>query len=305
MIEYKDAIIPLSAISVSPVHHNIPITEKDKKEIGESLAKFGQLQQLVVRRIPNGKRKDLYELLAGRMRYEAMKAEGIRLARCAVVDVNDKTAEIISIVENLHRRAIDEAQKRKSLARYAELIAEDIQRQQSLLEERHKVSGTRPRGRPESLDSKVAKQVSKDLKVGVSQVKAARKLQENLCPSACRALDRGQITKEQALFLSRMPLSKQIDELSRMLKETQSQSRERLAKERIIESDPTEATLRMLKKTLAKAQEACDLAQEIIDFVNKKKITWSKVRDVDSSILIKAGNTLLDLHGVIHTDEVD
>ena len=309
MIEYKDKVIPLAAIVISPMHRMRPISAEDRREIGSSLAKFGQLQQILVRPA-KGKRKDIYELLAGRMRYEAMKAERIRLARCAVCNVDDRTAEIVSIIENLHRRVNEEADRRRDIARYGELIAEDVAKEEASLAERHKVSGTAPkakRGRPPIVEPKVAAKTAEDLKISETKAKEILQIQRNLCPSASRALDRGKITQEQALALSRMRLGKQREELQRMLDETQRESRERLAQER--RSSPTvnatEATVQMLKRIVSSAQSLFEKADELISYTKGKAIDWDVVRKVDVVILREAGNTLLDLQGIVSTDQVD
>lgn len=92
-----------------------------------------------------------------------------------------------------------------------------------------------------------------------------------------------------------------------MLDETQRESRERLAQER--RSSPTvnatEATVQMLKRVVSSAQSLFEKADELISYTKGKAIDWDVVRKVDVVILREAGNTLLDLQGIVSTDQVD
>lgn len=76
-------------------------------ELANSINQKGLLQPLVVRL--NG---EFFEIVAGNRRYHACKSLGWRTIACHIVEVNDKEAFEVSIIENLQRKTlnpIDEA----------------------------------------------------------------------------------------------------------------------------------------------------------------------------------------------------
>lgn len=299
MIPFKDKVIPLAAIHISPVHWQREIKDEDIDEIGNSIAKFGQLHQLIVRQV-KGKISGVYELLSGRVRYLSMKAEGIREARCAVVDVDDRVAEIISIIENLHRRSPKESELRWGVKRYGELLEADATKKAADEAERHKQSGTKPRpGRPTSPKTVAAKQVAEDLGISPDKAREVLKRAANLCPSATRALDRGLITVDQANRLSRMSRPKQQEELRLMLEETQVESRERLKGKS--SKSPTKVVLNNLKNIIAASKALQSKSDELANYIDKQPLDWDVVRQIKMDPLRGAANSLLDLAGLIET----
>jgi ParB family chromosome partitioning protein len=76
-------------------------------ELGASIAEKGLLEPIVVRSVGGG-----FEVVAGNRRLEACKRLGMRSIPCHVVDLDDKEAFEISLVENIQHEtmnAIDEA----------------------------------------------------------------------------------------------------------------------------------------------------------------------------------------------------
>jgi len=302
MIPYKDKIIPLAAIHISPVHWQREITPKDIDELGGSIAKFGQLHQLLVRQV-KGKISGTYELLAGRVRYLSMKAEGIKEARCAVAQVDDRTAEILSIIENLHRRSPKESELRWGLKRYGELLETEAAKKAADEAERHKRSGTKPSpGRPTLPRETAVKELAKELGVSPSKARETLKRAANLCPSASRALDRGLITIDQANRLTRLPKKQQQEELRVMLEETQEESKERLKDKKLkTTQSPTVVVIRNLQALITAAKGLQSKADELTNYIDKQPLDWDEIKKTDIDPLRGAANSLLDLAGLVET----
>ena len=72
------------------------------RALSASIAKYGILQPLSVRRAPHG-----FELISGERRLRAAKLAGLREAPCIVLDVGEEASAAIVLVENLQRRDLD------------------------------------------------------------------------------------------------------------------------------------------------------------------------------------------------------
>jgi len=97
--------VPVSKII--PSSRNVRPNFEIVHELANSIKQKGLLQPIVVR--SNG---ELFEIVAGTRRYNACKSLGWRKIVCHVVELNDKEAFEVSIIENLQRKTlnpIDEA----------------------------------------------------------------------------------------------------------------------------------------------------------------------------------------------------
>ncbi len=72
-------------------------------ELAESIKKIGLIQPIVVR--PNS--SEFFEIVAGYRRFSACKKLRCRKITCHVVELDDKTAFQVSIIENVQRRTLD------------------------------------------------------------------------------------------------------------------------------------------------------------------------------------------------------
>lgn len=71
-------------------------------EIADSIKKIGLLQPIIVRTLENH-----FEIVAGNRRYHACKKLGWRKIPCHVVELDDKSAFEVSIIENVQRNTLD------------------------------------------------------------------------------------------------------------------------------------------------------------------------------------------------------
>ena len=96
------------------------------RELSVSLAKYGVLQPLCVRRSGHG-----YEIVSGERRLRAAKLAGLNEVPCIVLDVGEEESAAIVLVENLQRRNLDFIEEAEALGRLRELYSysqEDIAR---------------------------------------------------------------------------------------------------------------------------------------------------------------------------------
>ncbi|MDR0446591.1 MAG: ParB/RepB/Spo0J family partition protein [Oscillospiraceae bacterium] len=88
------------------------------RELSASIAKYGILQPLTVRRLGGN---EGFELVTGERRLRAAKLAGLREVPCIVLDVGEEASAAIVLVENLQRRDLDFIEEARALDRLREL----------------------------------------------------------------------------------------------------------------------------------------------------------------------------------------
>ncbi|MBA7607725.1 Nucleoid occlusion protein [subsurface metagenome] len=94
--------INLSDLDLPEFEAHKNIDENNLREISESIKKIGIIEPLIVRK--NNKR---FEIVAGCIRYRAASLAGLKAAPCIIMSIDDSSAEIIKIHENLKRISLD------------------------------------------------------------------------------------------------------------------------------------------------------------------------------------------------------
>ena len=105
--------LPISKILPSTVFRRRSPDEVG--ELADSIERKGLLHPLVVR--PKG---DNYELISGHRRFEACRTLSWRKVPCHVIDVSDRDAFEIALVENLQRRTLDPLEEAEGYHAYVE-----------------------------------------------------------------------------------------------------------------------------------------------------------------------------------------
>ncbi len=148
------------------------VIDKNKLNLlRDSISASGVLQPLLVRKIKKGK----YELISGNLRLLAAIMSGLRRVPCVVHNVNDRTALLYSLTENLQTKGI-------SFFEEAEAI--------NILISRYKMS---------------CEEVA--LNLGISQTSLSLKLQLlRLDKKTARKITEAGLTEEHALALLRLPI---------------------------------------------------------------------------------------------------
>jgi ParB family transcriptional regulator, chromosome partitioning protein len=114
--------VPVSHLQEGPN----PWRERNPKtdDLEESLARSPMLAPLVVRALPGKRGK--WQVIAGHRRLKAARAKGWSHVEVRIVSADDKAAEILSLEENLRRRAVknEPAALARLLALYKEVYPE-------------------------------------------------------------------------------------------------------------------------------------------------------------------------------------
>ena len=91
-------------ISPNPAQPRKLFDSDGLRELADSIARYGVLQPLSVRRNMDGYS---YTLVAGERRLRAAKLAGLGEVPCVVLDVDRRESAILALIENLHRRDLD------------------------------------------------------------------------------------------------------------------------------------------------------------------------------------------------------
>ncbi|MBR2329039.1 MAG: ParB/RepB/Spo0J family partition protein, partial [Clostridia bacterium] len=81
-------------------------------ELSESIARYGIIQPLSVRKI--GKQ---YELVAGERRLRAAKMAGLTEVPCIILELSGEDSSVIALIENIQRRDLDYIEEAEALAK--------------------------------------------------------------------------------------------------------------------------------------------------------------------------------------------
>ncbi|HEX9318492.1 MAG TPA: ParB/RepB/Spo0J family partition protein [Nitrososphaeraceae archaeon] len=87
------------------------------EEIADSIKKIGLLQPIIVRTLETH-----FEIVAGNRRYHACKRLGWRKIPCHVVELDDKSAFEVAIVENVQRNTLDPIEEGLAFKEYVSNI---------------------------------------------------------------------------------------------------------------------------------------------------------------------------------------
>ena len=247
MPKMKFKEIPTGEIRESKCHWKREIDQEKIEDLGRTIKEVGMIHPITVIKKPKGKG---YEYIAGERRFLAARKFGLKTVPCMIRDLGEVEAAETSIYENLQREDLTSAEQDSALRKLVELKKKKME-----LEDK-----------PVSTSAAVA-EVAKDAKISRSTVDRALAL-KNLIKEARAAYEDGDITKRQAISLAAMDKKEQVDELPKMLAETQEESsRRKLAEDAAPEKDGdpkhTKAVVRMLDMVVARSHELATLSDEL------------------------------------------
>jgi len=103
--------LSLGDIAPNPAQPRKYFDAADLRELADSIARYGVLQPLTVRR-----RGPKYELVAGERRLRASRLAGLSKVPCILLDVGTEESSLIALVENLQRRDLDYIEEAEGLS---------------------------------------------------------------------------------------------------------------------------------------------------------------------------------------------
>ena len=109
--------VPLAFLRPNPRNPRRTFAEEDLEDLAASIHERGIIQPIVVRQVAG--ERDAYEIVAGERRWRAAQRAGIHEVPIVVVEVNDREALEIAIIENVQRadlNPLEEAAGYQSLA---------------------------------------------------------------------------------------------------------------------------------------------------------------------------------------------
>lgn len=104
--------LPTGAIRPNPGQPRRVFEKEALHELAASVAQYGVLQPISVRRSGGG-----YELVAGERRLRAARLVGLDTVPCIVMHLGEEDAGLLALVENLQRRDLDYIEEAEGLAR--------------------------------------------------------------------------------------------------------------------------------------------------------------------------------------------
>jgi ParB family chromosome partitioning protein len=91
------------------------VDRTETPELVDSIRKNGLLHPIIVRTKGN-----FFEIIAGCRRYNACRKLGLRKIICHVVELDDKSAFEVSLIENIQRRSLDPIEEARAFRNYVE-----------------------------------------------------------------------------------------------------------------------------------------------------------------------------------------
>ncbi|MBB3973092.1 ParB/RepB/Spo0J family partition protein [Hansschlegelia beijingensis] len=120
---------PIAQLRPSKANPRRSFREEDLEELTASVREKGVIQPILVRRVPE--ERETYEIIAGERRWRAAQRAGVHDAPIVVLDVTEREALEIAIVENVQRadlNAVDEAAGYDQLMGQFSYTQEDLAR---------------------------------------------------------------------------------------------------------------------------------------------------------------------------------
>lgn len=108
--------IPIRILKQSTLH--LRSTNQGIDGLAESIKLKGLLQPIIVRPCSDINNNEYYEIIAGNRRYEACKQLGWKKVTCHIVELGDKQAFELSLIENIQRETLNPIEEAKAFKAY-------------------------------------------------------------------------------------------------------------------------------------------------------------------------------------------
>jgi ParB family chromosome partitioning protein len=103
----------ISIFKISPARHSLREVTCNLEELAESIKQYGLLQPIVIRPKSPG-----YEVVAGNRRLAAAKLLKLRKLSCHVIELSDKEAYEVGLVENIQHKTMNPIEESIAFKKY-------------------------------------------------------------------------------------------------------------------------------------------------------------------------------------------
>lgn len=120
-------ILPISKVEPREDQPRLRFDEDALQELSDSIAQYGLIQPITVRKLENG----YYQIIAGERRWRASRMAGLKEVPVRVIEADDRRTAELALVENLQREdlnPIEEARGYQSLMHDFGLTQEETAR---------------------------------------------------------------------------------------------------------------------------------------------------------------------------------
>ena len=109
--------VEINQLKYSKFHYRSDMS--DHKELSHSIEEKGLLEPIIVRNITNSINNTYnYEIVAGHRRYEACKKLGWKRIICHIVELDDRQALEVSLMENMQRKNLNPIEEAQAYKKY-------------------------------------------------------------------------------------------------------------------------------------------------------------------------------------------
>lgn len=106
-------IVPISKVEPREGQPRIKFDEDALAELAESIASYGILQPITVRKLEGG----YYQIIAGERRWRAARLAGLKEVPVQIIEADDRRAMELALVENLQREDLDPIEEARGYRR--------------------------------------------------------------------------------------------------------------------------------------------------------------------------------------------
>ena len=114
-VKTNNSKISISSIIPNKYQPRKNFQKEELEELTKSIKERGVIQPLIVRRSDD--EGDKYELVAGERRWQASQNAGLHEVPVVIIDADEKTSAVLSIVENVQREDLNSMEEAESLLR--------------------------------------------------------------------------------------------------------------------------------------------------------------------------------------------
>ena len=107
------SIEDIDTCNILPSSNVLRSMAENLDELTHSIKRIGLLQPVIVR-VSNAN----FEIIAGNRRFEACRKLGLKQVRCHVVDLDDRAAFEVSLIENVHRHSLNPIEEGQAFKKY-------------------------------------------------------------------------------------------------------------------------------------------------------------------------------------------